>query len=77
MPRSRRRRVNDRRREAEQRLIAREALQRQREAEKENLDRYVRSVYRNRAGEVVRSHDGRMYQVQEDGSLRRIIEAEA
>jgi hypothetical protein len=43
-----------------------------REAEKVNLERYVRSVFRDRAGEVVQSRDGRKYQVQPDGSLRRI-----
>jgi hypothetical protein len=47
-----------------------------REAEKVNLERYVRSVFRARAGEVVQSRDGRKYQVQSDGSLRRIHEEE-
>jgi hypothetical protein len=72
MPRSRRRRVNDRRREAEQRLAARAVLEKARLEEREKLGRYVKSVLRTRAGEVVQSHDGHRYQVQEDGSLRRI-----
>ncbi len=72
MPKSRRRRVNDRRRQAEQRVLARQALDRRRETEKNKLDRYVRSVFQSHVGEVVESHDGRRYQVQEDGSLRRV-----
>jgi hypothetical protein len=71
MPRTRRRRANDRRREAEQRRIAAEALQRAKQVEKGNLERYVRSVFQSRAGEVVKSGDGREYQVQDDGSLRK------
>lgn len=74
MPRSRRRRVNDRRREAEQRLAARAAFQAAREEERKKLGRYVKSVYRSRAGEVLTSRDGRKYQVQEDGSLVRVRE---
>jgi hypothetical protein len=71
MPRSRRRRVPDRRRAAEQRLAARAVLQKAREEEHQKLGRYVKSVLRPRAGEVIKSHDGRSYQVQNDGSLRR------
>ncbi len=73
MPRSRRRRVNDRRRDAEQRRIAAEALAKAKK-EREGVDRYVRSVFANRAGEVVKSHDGHRYQVQGDGSLVKIEE---
>lgn len=72
MPRSRRRRKNDRRREAEQRLAARMVLQRQREAEKAKLERYVKAVLRPKAGEEIATHDGRKYLVETDGSLRRI-----
>jgi hypothetical protein len=71
MPRTRRRRANDRRREADQRRIAAEALERVRQVEKEKLGRYVKAVYRSRAGETVVSHDGRTYTVQHDGSLVR------
>jgi len=71
MPRSHRRRVNDRRREAEQRRIAAEALEKVRQVEKDNVGRYVKSVFRSRVGEMVRSHDGRSYIVQTDGSLVR------
>jgi hypothetical protein len=46
-----------------------EALQERKQIEKEDLERYVRSVFRARAGEVVTSRDGREYQVQQDGSL--------
>ena len=70
MPRSRRRRLNDRRRDADQRRIASEALEHSRQVEKDNLDRYLRSVYRNRAGETVTARDGKKYLVQDDGSLR-------
>ena len=73
MPRSRRRRANDRRRDADQRRIAAEALEKTRQVEKADLERYVKSVYRARAGEVVASRDGRKYQVQEDGSLKRLV----
>jgi hypothetical protein len=45
--------------------------------EKENLQRYVKAVYQNRVGEVVRSRDGRAYQVQDDGSLRPFNEEKA
>lgn len=69
MPRSRRRRVNDRRREADQRRIAAEALRKSSQVEKVNRDRYVRSVFKARAGEVVEGHDGREYVVREDGGL--------
>jgi hypothetical protein len=71
MPRSRRRRKNDRSRDVVQRRIAAEALERAREADSKNLDRYVKAVYRPRAGETVMSKDGKSYLVQEDGSLRR------
>lgn len=64
--------MNDRRREAQQRLVAHAALQRQREAEKAKLDRYVKAVFKSHAGEVLHSRDGRRYQVQDDGSLRRV-----
>jgi len=73
MPRSRRRRANDRRRDADQRRIAAEALEKTRQVEKADLERYVKSVYRARAGEVVAARDGRQYQVQEDGSLKRLV----
>jgi hypothetical protein len=33
----------------------------------------VKAVLRNRAGEFVRSHDGRIYQVLDDGSLRHVM----
>ena len=72
MPRSRRRRQRDRRREADQRLAAKLVFQEARSAEKIKLDRYVRSIFRTRAGEVVQSKDGQKYQVQNDGSLRRV-----
>jgi len=68
--------VNDRRREAEQRLAARRAFEKAREEERQKLGRYVKAVLRNRAGEVVTSHDGRKYQVQDDGSLVRVREEE-
>jgi hypothetical protein len=71
MPRTRRRRANDRRREAEQRRIAAEALDRARRVEKEDLGRYVKAVYRSRAGETIHARDGRAYIVQSDGSLVR------
>lgn len=71
MPRTRRRRANDRRREAEQRRIAAEALARPKQIEKTNQDRYVKSVFRARAGEVIEVGDGRAYEVEHDGSLVR------
>ena len=71
MPRSRRRRVKDRRLEAEQRLAARRALLSSRKLEKEKMDRYIRAITRNHAGEIVRSNDGQLYLVQGDGSLVR------
>ena len=71
MPRSRRRRQRDRRRESEQRLAAKLVFQ-DRKAEHAKLGRYLRSVFRTRAGEVVESKDGRKYQVQDDGSLRHV-----
>jgi flavin-dependent dehydrogenase len=77
MPRTRRRRANDRRREADQRRIAAEALTHAKQVEKENLERYVKAVYQNHAGEVVRSRNGRAYQVQDDGSLRPFHEEKA
>ena len=73
MPRSRRRRQRDRRREAEQRLAAKLVFQETRETKKRELGRYVRSIFRNRAGEIVKSRDGRRYQVQDDGSLCLVI----
>lgn len=73
MPRSRRRRERDRRREADQRLAAKLVFQETRKAEKLKLGRYVRSVFRNRVGEVVEAKDGQKYQVQDDGSLRRVV----
>jgi hypothetical protein len=75
MPRSRRRRVNDRRREAEQRLAARRVLAEARLLEKQKTERYVRAVLKTRAGEVVRSSDGRSYVVLDDGSFRRMFNA--
>lgn len=70
MPRTRRRRANDRRREAEQRRIAAEALAKA--AERQKLGRYVKSVYKNHTGEVVQSKDGKVFQVEEDGSLKQV-----
>ncbi len=71
MPRSRRRRQRDRRQDSEQRLIARQTFQELRETEHAKLGRYVRAIFRSRAGEVVTHKDGRKYEVQNDGSLRR------
>lgn len=71
MPRSRRRRVRDRRHEAEQRVAARRALLASRQVEREKLNRYIRAITRTRAGEIVKSQDGQMYLVQADGSLMR------
>ncbi len=73
MPRSRRRRANDRRRESEQRLAARLVFESER-IEREKLGRYIKSVMRTRAGEVVIARNGRRYQVQQDGSLRLYAE---
>ncbi len=73
MPRSRRRRQRDRSRGAEQRLAAKLAFQEARKASGLKLGRYVRSVFRDRAGEVIESRDGQKYQVQDDGSLRRVV----
>jgi len=70
MPRSRRRRVNDRRREADQRLAARQVFIKLKKEQNERLGRYVKSVFKSHVGEVVTSHDGKKYQVQDDGSLR-------
>ncbi len=74
MPRSRRRRQRDRRREADQRLAAKLVFQEGRKTQRIKLDRYVRSVFRSRAGEVMQSKDGQKYQVQKDGSIRRVEE---
>jgi hypothetical protein len=71
MPRTRRRRANDRRRDAEQRRIASEALTRARSS-KEQPGRYVQAVLRPRVGEVVAAKDGGQFEVEEDGSLRRL-----
>ncbi len=73
MPRSRRRRVNDRRREAEQRRLAQETFQRAREAEG-HLNRGVKAVLRAHAGEVMETRDGRAYLIEDDGSARRLKE---
>ena len=70
MPRSRRRRKNDRRREVEQRRIAAEALLKPKEAEGK-MGRYVKAVFRPHAGEVLETPDGRSYEVEDDGSLER------
>jgi hypothetical protein len=71
MPRSRRRRANDRSREARQREAARQAFTKIREAEHANTSRYVRSVLRHRVGEIVPLPDGH-YEVQSDGSFKKV-----
>lgn len=50
----------------QQRQIAAESLRRA-----EIVNRYVRSVYAPKAGEVVKDGNGRAYEVQGDGSLVR------
>lgn len=74
MPRSRRRRVNDRRRAHEQKAIAQRTLLHAREIEKDRLERGVKAVFRPRAGEVVEGQGGRQYLVEDDGSLERVRE---
>ncbi len=70
MPRSRRRRVNDRRRESEQRAAARDALLRA-DRQRVEMERYTRAVLRAREGEVVTNpRTGKSYVVQRDGSLK-------
>lgn len=72
MARSRRRRANDRRRDAEQRQIAAEALRRLKErGTQESLDRYVRSALAHKAGEIVVDKEGQEFIIAGDGSLVR------
>lgn len=72
MPRSRRRRANDRRRAHEQKVLAAETLRKAREVESHHLSRGVKSVFRHHAGEVIEAPGDRRYLVEEDGSLERV-----
>lgn len=74
MPRSRRRRAKDRRQEAEQRLAARQVFEAHRRADHQRLGRYVKAVLAPKAGETIEARDGNVYQVQDDGSVRRVGE---
>ena len=67
MPRSHRRRQHDRRREAEQRRIAREAIEKARE-QPPKLPRYVKAVTRTHSGEVT-GQEGQ-FVIEDDGSLK-------
>lgn len=69
MPRSRRRRQNDRRREAEQRRIAQEAIERAKH--EPVLGRYERAITRAKAGEIIEAPAGKLA-VQNDGSMKKI-----
>ena len=74
MPRSHRRRKNDRSRTVVQRQIAKEALMRGEGVPGHTERRYVRAVLQPHAGEIIEDGRGRKFEVQEDGSARLVAE---